>query len=73
MSNSTVFLRRDFAEQQVNKHGGITPWGAALGVDKGTVSRQINRKAEASGRFIAAVLTKCAVPFPDAFDVVESD
>ncbi|HFG8808079.1 TPA: hypothetical protein ACGIY5_001446 [Corynebacterium striatum] len=37
------------------------------------MSRQINMKAEASPRFIGAVLAKIAVSFQDAFDVTEEE
>ncbi|GAA1403976.1 hypothetical protein [Oerskovia paurometabola] len=73
MAHGTVYLREDWAKAAVQGAGGVSGLASILGVNKGTASRHINRKAEASGRFIAAVLNRCSTTFNDAFEVVEDE
>lgn len=67
----TVRVRDDFIRAQLEKAGGVTALAQKLDVDASTVSRQINQRAEASPRFIGAILSHIPVSFSDAFDVVE--
>ena len=69
----TVHLRQDWADAQRQKCGGIAAFAQKCGVDKGTASRQMRRKAESGPRFIAAVLQKFDTTFDDAFEVVIDD
>lgn len=72
MSLGTVYLRREWAAKALQEQGGLEGLSQKLGVHKGTISRQVNRKAEASGKFVAAVLLNLPVEFGDAFQVVET-
>ena len=68
---NTVRVNQEWLEAQIKENGGASNFAKLLGVTPSTVSRQLNMKAEASPRFIGAVLAKIAVPFVDAFDVTE--
>ncbi|OFQ44624.1 hypothetical protein HMPREF3155_11600 [Corynebacterium sp. HMSC06D04] len=70
---NTVRVNQEWLEAQIRECGGASNFARILGVDPSTVSRQINMKAEASPRFIGAVLAKIAVSFQDAFDVTEEE
>ncbi|MGM5069790.1 hypothetical protein EU244_033750 [Rhodococcus qingshengii] len=65
----TVRVRHDWIQTALESHGGVTGLADALGIDKSTVSRQAKGDAEASPRFIGAVLVHNAISFEDAFDV----
>ncbi|MCR6706526.1 MAG: hypothetical protein NVV66_18185 [Cellulomonas sp.] len=70
---ATIRLNPEWAERTKAGCGGVAGFGAALGVDKGTASRHLRGKSEAGPRFIGAVLTKFAVTFDEAFDVVHEE
>lgn len=73
MQINTVRVRPDWVAKAVEEAGGVAAFAADIGVDKSTVSRQVNRKSEASPRFIGAVLARYPVQFYDAFDVTTEE
>lgn len=68
---NTVRINPAWLDEQIKQHGGMNRFAEAIGVTTSTISRQYNMRAEASPRFIGAVLANIAVQFQDAFDVTE--
>ncbi len=65
----TLRLRPEFAEELLERSGGQRGVARRLGLSLATVNRQLNHNMEPSARFVAKVLTVCAVRFEDAFMV----
>ena len=70
---NTVRVNREWLESAIQQEGTMERFAEKVGVTKSTVSRQAKRKAEASPRFIGAVLAHYPVTFQDAFDVTEEE
>ncbi|WP_276670244.1 hypothetical protein [Schaalia cardiffensis] len=68
----TVKVRREWAERACEEAGGVTAWAEALGIDKGTASRQRSGIANASPEFIGAVLNRYPIKFEVAFEPVDN-
>lgn len=68
----TVRVREEWASQACKDAGGVVAWAQALGIDKGTASRQRRGTADASPAFIGAVLANYPIRFDAAFEVVET-
>lgn len=67
----TVRVNRRWLDKAIEKEGTLEKFANKVGVTKSTVSRQANHVAEASPRFIGAVLSVYPVTFQEAFDVTE--
>ncbi|CAB0520929.1 hypothetical protein NY035_01915 [Corynebacterium diphtheriae bv. mitis] len=68
---NTVRVNREWLDNAIKNEGTLGRFASKIGVTKSTVSRQARRQAEASPRFIGAVLAHYPVTFHDAFDVTE--
>lgn len=73
MATYTTRIRPSWAARAAREAGGVTAWSRALGIDKGTASRQLRGGAKASPDLIGAVLTRYPVKFEAAFEVVPAD
>ncbi|WP_139812904.1 hypothetical protein [Prescottella equi] len=67
----TLRMRQEFADDLVSRSGGQRGVAKRLGLSVATVNRQLNHSVEPSARFVARVLTICAVPFEEAFVVTD--
>lgn len=70
---NTVRVNRDWLDGAIKQEGTLERFANKVGVTKSTVSRQARRQAEASPRFIGAVLAHYPVTFHEAFDVTEEE
>lgn len=68
----TVRVRREWAERACEEAGGVVAWAEALGIDKGTASRQRSGGIAASPEFIGAVLNRYPIKFEAAFEPVDT-
>ncbi|QNQ90752.1 hypothetical protein GP475_08940 [Corynebacterium poyangense] len=68
---NTVRVNRDWLDSAIKREGTLERFASKVGVTKSTVSRHARRQAEASPRFIGAVLAHYPVSFQEAFDVTE--
>ncbi|MCL2089892.1 MAG: helix-turn-helix domain-containing protein [Micrococcales bacterium] len=68
---ASVRVRESWSTSAVRECGDMQGLADRLGVDRSTVWQKLEGRRPPGAKFIAAVLTRFAVRFDDAFEVVD--